>query len=71
MKYVSLLIILFSCAHTPSKLSFDKELTRYKYPFDVKYLDLKSQNERLKMAYMDLNPQYSKTIVLSVIYRLY
>ncbi len=41
-------------------------LTNYKYPFEVKYMDLKSQNENLKMAYMDVQAKKpnGKTIVL-------
>jgi len=44
----------------------DAELTNYKYPYEVHFLNLKSQNNDLKMAYMDVKPKTSngKTILL-------
>lgn len=44
----------------------DIMLTNYEYPFEVHYLDLMSQNQELKMAYMDVHPEHpnGKTIVL-------
>ncbi|MCT2560775.1 alpha/beta fold hydrolase [Chryseobacterium herbae] len=44
----------------------DAMLSDYQYPYEVHYLDLKSQNNDLKMAYMDVQPQKSngKTIML-------
>ncbi|WP_153399479.1 alpha/beta fold hydrolase [Chryseobacterium vaccae] len=44
----------------------DAVLSEYKYPYEVHYLDLKSQNNDLKMAYMDVQPQKAngKTIML-------
>jgi len=44
----------------------DAELTNYKYPYEVHFLSLKSQNNDLKMAYMDVKPKTSngKTIML-------
>lgn len=44
----------------------DIMLTNYEYPFEVHYLNLKSQDQDLKMAYMDIrsgNPN-GKTVVL-------
>jgi len=35
---------------------FDAELTAYEYPFAVHYLELSSQRQQLKMAYMDVAP---------------
>ena len=44
----------------------DAMLSDYQYPFEVHFLDLKSQDNNLKMAYMDVKPQKSngKTIML-------
>lgn len=44
----------------------DVTLSNYQYPFEVHYLDLQSQKQNLKMAYMDVKPQKSngKTIML-------
>ena len=33
---------------------FDAELTSYPYPFEVRYFPLKTQQQELKMAYMDI-----------------
>jgi pimeloyl-ACP methyl ester carboxylesterase len=35
---------------------FDAELSAYAYPFPVRFLDLASQRETVKMAYMDVAP---------------
>ncbi|MET3036921.1 alpha/beta hydrolase [Chryseobacterium sp. NRRL B-14859] len=44
----------------------DAMLSEYSYPFEVHFLNFKSQNNDLKMAYMDVHPQKSngKTIML-------
>lgn len=44
----------------------DAMLSDYQYPYEVQYLDFKSQNNELKMAYMDVHPQKpnGKTIML-------
>lgn len=44
----------------------DAMLSDYQYPFEVHLLDLKSQDNNLKMAYMDVKPQKpnGKTIML-------
>jgi pimeloyl-ACP methyl ester carboxylesterase len=35
---------------------FDAELSAYRYPFPVQFLELASQQERVRMAYMDVAP---------------
>ena len=35
----------------------DIMLTNYQYPYDVHFLTFKSQNQDLKMAYMDIKPE--------------
>lgn len=44
----------------------DAMLSEYQYPYEVHFIDLKSQNNNLKMAYMDVQPQKpnGKTIML-------
>lgn len=44
----------------------DIMLTNYEYPFEVHYLNINSQNQQLKMAYMDVHPKTpnGKTVVL-------
>ena len=44
----------------------DIMLTNYEYPYDVHFLNFKSQNQDLKMAYMDIKPEKpnGKTVVL-------
>lgn len=44
----------------------DADLTNYQYPYEVHFINLKSQNNNLKMAYMDVKPKTSngKTILL-------
>jgi len=66
---LSAFLFLTACASTQNKNSesgkskeaaakdaqgFDAELTNYKYPFDVKYFSFRSQEQDLKMAYMDI-----------------
>lgn len=51
---------------TAAKEGFDSLLSKYTYPFDVKYFEFESQNQKMKMAYMDIasGRQTGKTIVL-------
>lgn len=44
----------------------DIMLTNYEYPFPVKFLKIESQNQSLKMAYMDIHPKQpnGQTVVL-------
>ncbi|WP_228456930.1 alpha/beta fold hydrolase [Chryseobacterium sp. LAM-KRS1] len=37
--------------------SLDAMLTNYQYPFEVHFIDLNTQNQHLKMAYMDVKPK--------------
>ncbi|AUX42858.1 alpha/beta hydrolase [Sorangium cellulosum] len=36
---------------------FDPELSSYTYPFPVRYFELESQRQKLRMAYMDVQPE--------------
>ena len=65
---LSLSLFLGACASSDSKKTagapagakdgaptgFDAELSTYKYPFEVKFFEFKSQEQNLKMAYMDI-----------------
>ncbi|PQA95251.1 alpha/beta hydrolase [Chryseobacterium shigense] len=69
MKYFRKAVIILSMAPTllfAQIKSLDATLSEYQYPFEVHYIDLKSQNNALKMAYMDVHPQQAngKTIML-------
>lgn len=59
-----LLFTLLSCSTGRKVVSYDKELSEYKYPFKVEFYKFKSQKKNLKMAYMDLNKMGTKSIVL-------
>ncbi|MBO9635369.1 MAG: alpha/beta hydrolase, partial [Chitinophagaceae bacterium] len=70
MKKISLLV-LFSLAikvvtAQPDRPVLDIMLTNYEYPFPVQFLNLRSQGQELKMAYMDVHPkkENGKTIML-------
>ncbi len=63
--FVSLFISLFaSCAGQNKHLQFDAELTQFKYPFPVKEYQFESQNQKMVMAYGDLNSSSKKVAVL-------
>ena len=70
IKIISLLLCLaFTLnlkAQNDSLRNLDINLENYQYPFPVKFLPLTIQKEKLKMAYMDVQPQNAigKTIVL-------
>ena len=62
-------VFLMSCANSSSDkvgvgVGYDKELTNFAYPFSVNYFNFESQNQKLKMAYMQLNKQSSKIALL-------
>jgi len=61
-----ILIFIVSCAQTSIKtLSFDAELSEYKYPFEVETFEFQSQRLNLKMRYGDLgDKKATKTAVL-------
>lgn len=60
----ALFIALTSCASTKdatsnqdqaTNIQFDSRLSQYEYPFPVSYYTFESQNQKLQMAYMDVN----------------
>nr|WP_315239321.1 alpha/beta hydrolase [uncultured Flavobacterium sp.] len=66
LKFI-LLILPFLCFSQQEKIkALDINLSNYEYPFPVKFFELNSQRQLLKMAYMDITPSnYNhKNIVL-------
>lgn len=63
---LAFLIISHLIFSQSSRPVLDIMLTNYKYPYSVQFIDIKSQNQDLKMAYMDIQPEKSngKTVVL-------
>lgn len=46
----------------------DAELTNYDYPYEVHFLNFKSQNNDLKMAYMDVKPKTSNGKIIMLLH---
>ncbi len=57
------LLFLVSCASS-NKLSFDSELSEFKYPHAVETFEFSSQRQDLKMRYMDIGKENKKTVIL-------
>lgn len=70
MKFLKILILFllpFGMLKAQSERPvLDIMLTNYQYPYEVHFLNFKSQNEDLKIAYMDVKPEKTngKTVVL-------
>ncbi|MPS75126.1 MAG: alpha/beta hydrolase [Chryseobacterium sp.] len=66
LKIIAFLILSFNYLSAQHRPVLDIMLTNYEYPYPVHFLDFKSQNQDLKMAYMDVKPEKSngKTVVL-------
>lgn len=71
MKYCKHIITVIILSIVPTLMSsqikpLDAVLSNYQYPYEVHFIDLQSQDNNLKMAYMDVHPQNSngKTIML-------
>lgn len=59
-------LLIFMVFSQEKLKNLDATLSNYEYPFEVKYLNFKSQNQDLIMAYMDVLPKKSngKSILL-------
>jgi len=69
MKYLKFLILILSLSFLSAQENrpvLDIMLTNYEYPYPVHFLNFKSQNQDIKMAYMDIKPEKAngKTVVL-------
>ena len=66
MRYYAMIMLLMSGLLFSQIKPLDAMLTNYDYPFEVHFINLKSQKNDLKMAYMDVKPKTpnGKTIML-------
>ena len=68
MKYIFAIFVLCSLSLADlaksSKLTFDAELSNFNYPFNVKSFNLHSQNQSLKMRYMDVGDKKSSKVIV-------
>lgn len=66
IKIIAFLILSINYSTAQNRPVLDIMLTNYKYPYEVSFLNFKSQNRDLKMAYMDIKPNKAngKTVVL-------
>ena len=64
--FVLSILMLNPVTSQNSRPVLDIMLTNYEYPYTVHFLNLNSQNQELKMAYMDVHPKQAngKTVVL-------
>lgn len=63
---LSLFLLVSTTLHSQpesNKLSYDAQLSNYKYDFDVHFFDIQSQQQSLKMAYIYLPPKAGKPVV--------
>lgn len=73
MKYfknaVTILMLLVTHGLLLSQLKpLDAMLTNYQYPYEVHFIDLNSQNQHLKMAYMDVQPKISNGKIIMLLH---
>lgn len=63
---IFLLTILPLLSNAQERPVLDIMLTNYEYPFNVEFFHFESQQQELKMAYMDIHPENNngKVIVL-------
>ncbi|WP_312765213.1 alpha/beta hydrolase [Epilithonimonas sp.] len=66
LKILAFLILSIQYLSAQNRPVLDIMLTNYDYPYDVHFLNFKNQNQDLKMAYMDIQPEKpnGKTVVL-------
>ncbi|MBK1895763.1 alpha/beta fold hydrolase [Chryseobacterium paridis] len=66
---VTILLFMVMPALLFSQLKpLDAMLTNYEYPFEVHFTDLNSQNQKLKMAYMDVQPKVSNGKIIMLLH---
>ncbi len=73
--YITLISIFYFCITLSSlhsvdinNISYDKNLTGYKYPFKVKNYKFQSQGKNLEMAYMHLMSNHSSKKVVTLLH---
>lgn len=55
---------LISQAFAENHIKYNKELDGFEYPFEVKTFDLDSQNQNLKMRYMDIGDKDARKVIV-------
>jgi pimeloyl-ACP methyl ester carboxylesterase len=63
--FITLLLISTTLVHAANEtpVSYDKRLSNYSYPFNVKYFSFESQSQPLSMAYMYLPAQNNMPVI--------
>lgn len=56
--------VLISQAFAENHIKYNKELDGFEYPFEVKTFDLDSQNQNLKMRYMDIGDKDARKVIV-------
>ncbi|ANF49414.1 alpha/beta hydrolase [Chryseobacterium glaciei] len=73
MKYFKNAVAVIMLSIAPALLfsqvkPLDADLTNYQYPYEAHFINLKSQNNDLKMAYMDVKPKISNGKVIMLLH---
>lgn len=73
MKYLrntfTVILLVIASGSLFSQLKpLDAMLTNYQYPYEVHFLNLNSQNQNLKMAYMDVHPKNSNGKIIMLLH---
>ena len=65
-KYFLTLLLLTFTGQTfaESHVKYNKELDGFKYPFEVKTFNFNSQNQNIKMRYMDIGDENAKKVIV-------
>jgi len=58
------LVVLSSSVFADSAIKYNKELDGFKYPFEVKTFNFNSQNQNLKMRYMDIGDKNAQKVIV-------
>lgn len=62
---VLILVFLFTTqAFSEDRVKYNKELDGFEYPFDVRTFNFNSQNQDLKMRYMDVGDKDAKKVIV-------
>lgn len=59
-----IVLILVSQGFAESSVKYNKELDGFKYPFEVNTFKFNSQNQDLKMRYMDIGEKDAQKVIV-------
>ncbi|RYD72233.1 MAG: alpha/beta hydrolase, partial [Sphingobacteriales bacterium] len=64
--YLLMLLVFIKTGFAQQREVLDTVLSNYKYPYPVEYINIHTQQQHLRMAYMDVKPiiPNGKTVVL-------